>query len=195
MQQTEVLQVFEDAGALLKGHFRLSSGLHSEYYLQCARVLMDPKRAALLCSAFVKKLTEHGLNSIDKVVSPAMGGVIVGFEVARQLEVESVFTERVEGELVLRRGFVIQPGEKILMMEDVVTTGLSSRECIDAITKAGGQVIAAGALIDRSAGRVDLGVPLVSLAQIEAPTFEEDSIPAHLQNIPAIKPGSRALHS
>lgn len=192
MDQEAVLDEFRDAGALLEGHFKLSSGLHSPVYLQCARVLMDPKRAGRLCAAFVKKLRATGV-SIDLVVSPAMGGVVVGYEVARQLGVPGIFTERVDGEFALRRGFEIPQGANILMMEDIITTGLSSRECIKTITAWGGNVVAAGCLINRSGGRAEVGAPITALATIDAPTYEAAAVPESLQKIPAIKPGSRGL--
>ena len=192
MDKETVLKEFRESGALLEGHFKLSSGLHSSVYLQCARVLMDPARADRLCRAFADKLLATGV-TIDLVVSPAMGGVIVGYEVARQLGVPGIFTERVDGEFALRRGFDIPAGSRILMMEDVVTTGLSSRECIETIRSLGGDVVAAGCLVDRSNGSADVGVALTSLMAIEAPTFDENNVPGALKNIPAIKPGSRGM--
>lgn len=194
MDQESVLNEFRDAGALLEGHFKLSSGLHSPIYLQCARVLMDPKRAERLCKAFVAKLQKTGVE-IDMVVSPAMGGVIVGYEVARQLGVPGIFSERVDGEFALRRGFEIPQGARILMMEDIITTGLSSRECIETIGRWGGNVVAAGCLINRSGGRAEVGVPVTALATIDAPTFSADNVPDHLKSVPAVKPGSRDLKS
>lgn len=192
MDLDTVLDEFRAAGALLEGHFLLSSGLHSSVYLQCARVLQDPSRAERLCAALADRIKASGV-AVDLVVSPAMGGVIVGYEMARQLGVPGIFTERVDGSFRLRRGFDIPTGSKILMMEDVVTTGLSSRECIDTITELGGTVVLAGCLIDRSAGSADVGVPLMSLAQIDAPTFAKDKVPPHLMDVPAVKPGSRGL--
>lgn len=192
MDQDQVLDEFRAAGALLEGHFKLSSGLHSPVYLQCARVLMDPKRAAKLCAAFAEKFRATG-TEIDLVVSPAMGGVIVGYEVARQLGVPGIFTERVDGEFALRRGFEIPAGARILMMEDIITTGLSSRECIKTITEWGGNVVAAGCLINRSGGRAEVGAPVTALATIDAPTYKLEDVPESLQAIPAIKPGSRGL--
>lgn len=194
MDQEAVLNEFRAAGALLEGHFKLSSGLHSPVYLQCAKVLMDPARAGRLCAAFAEKLKATGVE-IDLVVSPAMGGVIVGYEVARQLGVPGIFTERVDGEFALRRGFEIPKGAKILMMEDIITTGLSSRECIKTITEWGGEVVAAGCLINRSGGRADVGAPVTALATIDAPTYKPEDVPAALAEIPAIKPGSRGLKS
>lgn len=192
MDQQTVLDEFRDAGALLEGHFLLSSGLSSPVYLQCARVLMDPARAMRLCGAFVEKLRATGAE-IDLVVSPAMGGVVVGYEVARQLGVPGIFTERVDGQFELRRGFEINEGARILMMEDVITTGLSSRECIKTITDWGGNVVAAGCLINRSGGRADVGAPVTALATIDAPTYAQDELPNDLKAIPAVKPGSRNL--
>lgn len=192
MDQETVLNEFRAAGALLEGHFKLSSGLHSPVYLQCARVLMDPARAGRLCAAFADQLRAKNVN-IDLVVSPAMGGVIVGYEVARQLGVPGIFTERVDGEFALRRGFEIPEGANILMMEDIITTGLSSRECIKTITEWGGNVVAAGCLINRSGGRADVGAPITALATIDAPTYQPSEVPAELSAIPAIKPGSRGL--
>jgi orotate phosphoribosyltransferase len=192
MEKEAVLKEYRDAGALLEGHFKLSSGLHSPMYLQCARVLMDPKRAARLCREVADKILAAG-HKIDLVVSPAMGGVVVGYEMARQLDVPSVFTERVDGEFALRRGFDIPAGAKILMMEDIITTGLSSRECIKVIREWGGDVIAAGCLIDRSNGSADVGAPVYSLLAMDIPIYEADNLPDYLKNIPAIKPGSRGL--
>ncbi len=194
MDQDAVLGEFRAAGALLEGHFRLSSGLHSPVYLQCAKVLMDPARSGRLCAAFAEKLKATNVE-VDLVVSPAMGGVIVGYEVARQLGVPGIFTERVEGEFALRRGFEIPKGAKILMMEDIITTGLSSRECIKTITEWGGNVVAAGCLINRSGGRADVGAPVTALATIDAPIYKPEDVPATLAAIPAIKPGSRGLKS
>ncbi len=194
MDQEAVLNEFRAAGALLEGHFKLSSGLHSPVYLQCAKVLMDPQRAGRLCAAFAEKLKATGVE-VDLVVSPAMGGVIVGYEVARQLGVPGIFTERVDGEFALRRGFEIPKGAKILMMEDIITTGLSSRECIKTITEWGGEVVAAGCLYNRSGGRAEVGAPVTALATIDAPTYKPEDVPAELAEIPAIKPGSRGLKS
>lgn len=193
MDQEQVLQNFREADALLEGHFILSSGLHAARYLQCARVMMDPKRAGLLCSALAHKIRSALDVEIDLVVSPAMGGVVVGYEMGRQLGVESIFTERVDGELTLRRGFEIPAGAKVLMAEDIVTTGLSSRECIKVINDYGGTVVAASCLIDRTNGKVDVGVPLISLAGLEIPAYTEDELPPELAALPAIKPGSRGL--
>ncbi len=193
MIQDEVLNEFRDAKALLEGHFVLSSGLHSAQYLQCARVMMDAKRADRLCAAVKNKIAAQISQEIELVVSPAMGGVVVGYEMGRQFGVPSVFFERVDGQLELRRGFNIPQGAKCLMMEDIVTTGLSSRECIKAINDLGGEVVAASCLIDRSNGTADLGVPLIALAQLEIETYTTDQLPPELAAIPVEKPGSRNL--
>jgi orotate phosphoribosyltransferase len=193
MKEAEVLQEFRDAGALLEGHFILSSGLHSGRYLQCARVLMDPKRAERLCGALATRLRDIYPGPIDLVASPAMGGVVVGYEMARQLGVPAIFFERVDGKLALRRGFTIEKGMRCVMVEDIVTTGLSSRECIAGIAQEGGVTIAAACLIDRSGGKADIGVPLASLAQLDIATYPADALPPELAAIPAVKPGSRGL--
>jgi orotate phosphoribosyltransferase len=193
LSHDQVLQEFRDAGALLTGHFVLSSGLRSPNYLQCARVLMDPRRAERLCSSLAAKVAALKLGTIDLVVSPAMGGVVVGYEMGRQLGVPAIFFERVDGKLVLRRGFTIEEGARVLMVEDIVTTGLSSRECIEGISAEGGVTVAAACLIDRSGGKADVGVPLVALTALEIPTYAADALPPDLAVIPAVKPGSRGL--
>lgn len=192
MQDEDVLAEFRASKALLEGHFLLSSGRHSAHYLQCARVLMDPARAARLAIALTQRIPRELRKDIAKVVSPAMGGVIIGHEMGRALEVEAIFVERPNGTFEVRRGFTIEPGEKVLLVEDVVTTGLSSREAMDCVREAGGEVIAAAALVDRSAGSVDLGVPFFPLIAINFPTYAPDELPPELAATPAIKPGSRA---
>ncbi|MGE0239933.1 MAG: orotate phosphoribosyltransferase [Parvibaculaceae bacterium] len=193
MTNDEVLAEFRAAGALLEGHFILTSGLHSPRYLQCARVLMDPARAARLCAVLAGKVKAMIGGRIDLVASPAMGGVVVGYEMARQLGVASIFFERVEGKLSLRRGFTIDKGARVLMVEDIVTTGLSSRECIDGIHAEGGETVGAACLVDRSGGKAGIGVPLAALASIEVPTYPADHLPPELAVVPAMKPGSRGL--
>lgn len=193
MTDDEVLTEFKAADALLEGHFILTSGLHSPRYLQCARVLMDPGRAGRLCAALARKVKVKIGERIDLVASPAMGGVIVGYEMARQLGIESIFFERVEGKFSLRRGFTIRNGARVLMVEDIVTTGLSSRECIAGIRAEGGEVVGAACLIDRSGGTVDLGVSLSALARMEIPAYPADKLPPELAAVPAVKPGSRGL--
>lgn len=192
MQDEEVLAEFRASKALLEGHFLLSSGRHSAHYLQCARVLMDPDRASRLAIALIGKLPRDLRKEIGKVVSPAMGGIIIGHEVGRALGVEAMFVERPTGTFELRRGFALNPGDKVLMVEDVVTTGLSSRQAIEAIEDAGGEVVAAAALVDRSGGQVDLGVPFYPLIAINFPTYAADELPPELAGTPAVKPGSRA---
>ena len=192
MTDDEILAEFRAADALLEGHFILSSGLRSPRYLQCARVLMDPRRAERLAQALAAKLAADIRDQIDVVVSPAMGGVIIGHEMGRALGRLAMFLERPDGTFGLRRGFRLDPGAKVLMVEDVVTTGLSSREAIDAVRAAGGVVIAEAALVDRSSGQADLGVPFTPLIRIDVPTYEADALPPELAAIPAIKPGSRA---
>ena len=192
MQDEEVLAEFRASKALLEGHFLLSSGRRSAHYLQCARVLMDPQRAARLAVALAARLPRDLRRDITKVVSPAMGGIIIGHEMGRALGVEAMFVERPTGTFELRRGFSLTPGDKVLMVEDVVTTGLSSREAIGAIEADGGEVIAAAALVDRSAGTVDLGVPFTPLIALNFPTYAEDELPPELAAIPPVKPGSRA---
>lgn len=191
MLEDEILSEFRASEALLEGHFLLSSGRHSAHYLQCARVLMDPMRASRLAAALAATLPRDLRQQIGKVISPAMGGVIIGHEMGRALGVEAMFVERPTGTFELRRGFSLKQGEKVLMVEDVVTTGLSSREAIAAIEAAGGIVLAGAALVDRSAGAVDLGVPFYPLVSLSFPTYAPDELPPELAATPAIKPGSR----
>lgn len=192
MTDDDVLAEFRAADALLEGHFVLSSGLRSSRYLQCARVLMDPARGARLAQALVARLPAEVKSVVSAVVSPAMGGIIAGHEMARALGVEAMFLERPDGVFGLRRGFRLEPGQNVLMVEDVVTTGLSSREAIAAIAAAGGVTVAAAALVDRSNGAADLGVPFFPLVRLDVPTYAPDALPPELAAIPAIKPGSRA---
>lgn len=192
MSDEDILEEFRTAGALLEGHFILSSGLRSPKYLQCARVLMDPARAERLAQALAAKLPKIVRDQIGAVVSPAMGGVIIGHEMGRALGKPAMFLERPRGSFELRRGFRLEPGAKVLMVEDVVTTGLSSREAIEAVRAASGEVIAEAALVDRSAGEANLGVPFYPLIRIDVPTYEANAVPAELAAIPAVKPGSRA---
>lgn len=192
MSDDEILSEFRAAGALLEGHFVLSSGLRSPRYLQCARVLMDGARAERLANELGKRIPREVRDEIETVVSPAMGGVIIGHEMGRTLGHPAMFLERPQGVFEFRRGFLLEPGTKVLMVEDVVTTGLSSREAIEAVTRAGGEVIAEAALVDRSHGKADLGVPFFPLIRIDVPTYEADALPPELAAIPAIKPGSRA---
>ena len=191
MNEAEVLAEFRACDALLEGHFLLSSGRHSASYLQCARVLMNAERAGRLAIATAQAISRDIRAEIDMVVSPAMGGLIIGHEMGRALGKDAIFLERPDGIFEFRRGFTLDQGAKVLMVEDVVTTGKSSREAIEAVHKAGGQVIAEASLVDRSGGTVDLGVPFFPLVQINVPTYAADEVPAELAAIPAIKPGSR----
>jgi len=192
MTDDEILAEFRAADALLEGHFILSSGLRSPRYLQCARVLMDGARAERLANALATKIPTELRDRIQAVVSPAMGGVIIGHEMGRALKKPALFVERPQGVFELRRGFHLDRGARVLMVEDVVTTGLSSREAIEAVRQAGGDVIAEAALVDRSSGKADLGVPFFPLIRIDVPTYEADAVPPELAAIPAVKPGSRA---
>jgi orotate phosphoribosyltransferase len=192
MTDDEILAEFRDADALLEGHFILSSGLRSPRYLQCARLLMDPQRAERMARALAGKLPPGMRDSVEAVVSPAMGGVIIGHEMGRALLRPAMFVERPQGRFELRRGFRLEPGQRVLLVEDVVTTGLSSREAIAAIEEAGGKVIGAASLVDRSNGAAELGVPYTALIRIDVPSYQPDEIPPDLAAIPPVKPGSRA---
>ncbi|HEX7822629.1 MAG TPA: orotate phosphoribosyltransferase [Sphingobium sp.] len=191
MTEEEVLAEFRAAEALLQGHFILSSGKHSANYLQCARVLMNADRAGRLAVALAQKLPRDIRSGIDLVVSPAMGGIIIGHEMGRALNVDAVFLERPHGSFELRRGFGIRPGQKVLMVEDVVTTGLSSRQAMDAVRAEGGILVAEVALVDRSGGDADLGVPFYPLVSLNFPVYDEADLPPDLAAIAATKPGSR----
>jgi orotate phosphoribosyltransferase len=192
MSDDDILAEFRAADALLEGHFILSSGLRSSRYLQCARVLMNPDRAERLARELASRIPNLVRDQVEAVLSPAMGGVIIGHEMGRALGRPAMFLERPEGVFELRRGFSLEPGTRVLMVEDVVTTGLSSREAIEAVKGAGGEVVAEAALVDRSGGSADLGVPFYPLIRIDVPTFEADSVPPDLAAIPPVKPGSRA---
>lgn len=192
LTESQVLDEFRAAGALLEGHFVLSSGLHSPIFFQKAFVFQDPARTERLCRALAAK-AQAAYGQIDVVVSPAVGAIIPGYETARALGAKAVFVEREEGQFRLRRGFTIAPGARVLMVEDVVTTGLSSRECLAAIRDLPGQLVGAACLIDRSGGTADIGAPLVALARVTAPAYPADALPPDLAAIPATKPGSRSL--
>jgi orotate phosphoribosyltransferase len=188
-----LLELMRSCDALLEGHFLLSSGLHSPFYLQCARLLMEPRRAERVCAALHARIrAELPELAPELIVSPALGGVIVGHELARQFGLPALFTEREGGRFTLRRGFAVAPGARVLVAEDVITTGLSTRECMACIRAAGGRVVAAACLIDRSGGRAALEVPLVALARLELPVYPADRLPPELAALPATKPGSRA---
>lgn len=193
MTTDEVLDLFRESGALLEGHFILSSGLRSPIFLQKAKVFMHPAKAEKLCRALADKIRAEGYGDVSQIVSPAVGGIIPGYETARHLGVPAIYTERVEGKFELRRGFELKPGEKVIIVEDIVSTGISIRECIEAIRKTGANVVAAACLIDRSAGEAEVGVPLVSLVEYKVPAYPADALPPELAAIPAIKPGSRGL--
>lgn len=193
MNTDDVLGVFRQAGALLEGHFILSSGLRSSVFLQKAFIFKNPVHTETLCKALAKKVKSDLASDIDIIVAPAMGGIIPGYETARHMGVESLFVERENGEFTLRRGFTLEPGQKVLMVEDIVTTGLSSRECIAAINATGATVVGGACIFDRSGGEADIGVPLISLASRKFPAYEADNLPDALKDIEAIKPGSRGL--
>lgn len=192
MTHDEVLAEFRDAGALLEGHFILSSGRRSPIFLQKMFIFQDPVRTERLCKALAARI-EAQFGTVDYVVSPAVGGIVPGYETARHLKAKAVFVERENGEFKLRRGFAIPKGARTVMVEDIVTTGLSSRECLASIADQPGIMLGAACLVDRSAGRVDLGVPFVSLVQMDIPDYAPDALPPELAAIPAIKPGSRGL--
>ena len=194
MIEDDVLREFREAGALRQGHFVLSSGLHSAVFLQKNLVFMHPERCERLCKALAKAITDR-VGEVDICVSPAVGGIIPGYETARQLGVPSIYVEREGGQFVFRRAFELPPGARIAMVEDIVSTGLSSRECVAAIQAAGGNVVIAAALIDRSGGRADPGVPFVALATLDVPAYAADALPPELAAIPAQDPGSRRLGS
>jgi orotate phosphoribosyltransferase len=189
----QVLGEFKKAGALLEGHFILSSGLHSDIFLQKALVFQDAKRTAKLCKALAAKVREQVKQKFTAIISPAVGGIVPGYEMGRQLGLPAMYVERQDGKFQLRRGFELAKNQPVLMVEDIVTTGLSSRECLDAIRAAGGKPVAAACLIDRSGGSAKVGVKLFSLASVKFPAWEADKLPAHLRGTPGVKPGSRGL--
>ena len=193
MKPNEALKEFEEAGALQKGHFILSSGLHSDTYLNKSIVSMYPDRTARLCSALAAKAAAAVDGDIDCVISPAMGAIIYGYETARHLGCPFMFLERVDGAFQLRRGFSLKPGARVLVVEDIVSTGLSAREAIDAVRKAGGDVLALACLVDRSAGKAEIGAPVVPLAELNVEAWPADELPPHLKDVPAVKPGSRGV--
>jgi orotate phosphoribosyltransferase len=192
MTQDEVLAEFRAAGALLEGHFVLTSGLHSPMFIQKMFVFMDPARTERLCKALAE-MVKGRFGKVDLVVSPAVGGIVPGYETARHLGAQAIFVEREGGKFRLRRGFEIPEGARVLMVEDIITTGLSSRECLDAIREHGAAILGAACLIDRSGGKADIGVPLVALATLDIPNYPADQLPPELAAIPARKPGSRGL--
>lgn len=188
MTEKEILQIFEETGALLSGHFILSSGLHSKQYFQCAKVLQHPNLAEKLCTQLAEYFNQE---KIDAIIAPAIGGIIVAHETARALHARAIFAERQGGEMILRRNFEIKPGERILVVEDVITTGGSVQEVIDLVKKLGGERIGVGCIVDRSGGKVDFAVKLNSLIRLNIQTYEPDDPVIRKLTIPAIKPGSR----
>jgi len=192
MTPNEALDEFRAAGALLEGHFVLSSGLHSSIFLQKMFVFMDPVRTERLCRALAERIRAV-YGAVDYVVSPAVGGIVPGYETARQLGCKAIFVERENGAFALRRGFTIPAGARVVMVEDIVTTGLSSRECLAALREHPGELLGAACLIDRSGGKADLGARLVALVELDLPSYPADQLPPELAKIPAIKPGSRSL--
>ena len=188
----EALDEFRAAGALLEGHFILSSGLHSPVFLQKMFVFQDPARTERLCRALAEKARET-FGPIDVVASPAVGGIVPGYETARWLGAKAIFVERENGVFRLRRGFTIEPGERVLMVEDIITTGLSSRECLEALARHPGRIVGAACLVDRSGGKADIGVPRLALATLDIPAYPADALPPELAALPAVKPGSRSL--
>ncbi len=193
MTQEEVLDEFRGAGALLTGHFILTSGRRSSIFLQKMFVFQYPDRTERLCSALAAEAAKK-FGKIDIVVSPAVGGIVPGYETARHLKAKSIFVERDGGKFVLRRGFDIPKGARVLVVDDILTTGLSYRETIEAIRPYPGEIVGAACLIDRSGGRADIGVPRVSLATLDIPDYAPDALPPELAALPAIKPGSRGLN-
>lgn len=193
MTRDDVLAIFKECGAMLEGHFILSSGLRSPVFLQKARVFQYPHQTEKLCRALAAKIRADGFGDASKIVSPAIGGIIPGYETARHLGVPALYTERVDGQFELRRGFEIGAEDKVIVVEDIVSTGLSIRECVDALRRIGANVVAAACLIDRSGGEADVGVPLVSLIQYKVPAYPADQLPPELAAIPPVKPGSRGI--
>lgn len=192
MTHDEVLEEFRAAGALLEGHFILSSGRRSAFFIQKFRVFEDPKRNEKVCRALAEKVRAR-FGKIDVVVSPAVGGIVPGYEIARALGARAIFVEREDGTFHLRRGFEIAPSEKVLVIEDIVTTGLSARECLNSLGDQPGEIVGVACIIDRSGGKVDLGAPLVSLCEFAVPDYDPQHLPPELKAIPPIKPGSRAI--
>ncbi|MEM9330976.1 MAG: orotate phosphoribosyltransferase [Pseudomonadota bacterium] len=192
MNTDEVLDIFRECGAMLEGHFILTSGLHSPVFLQKARVFMHAEKTSQLCKALASKIKASVIEEIEFVVGPAVGGIIPAYETSRHLSVPNVWVEREDGKFRLRR-FELPDDAKVVIIEDIVTTGLSIRETVESLQEIGVNVLAAACLVDRSAGKSDVGVPLISLAEYEVPAFKPDNLPPELQDIPAVKPGSRNL--
>ncbi len=193
MNKQQVLDIFRSANAILEGHFILSSGRHSPIFLQKTLVFREPKKAEILCKALADKIKQAGIKNISQIVSPAIGGIIPGYEVARQMGLPAIYTERVNNKFTLRRGFEIKKGERVIIVEDIISTGLSIKECIKCVQDLGANIVAGACLIDRSGGEVDIGVPLISLIEYKVPSYTSDNLPKDLAKIPPIKPGSRGL--
>jgi len=192
MNRDEVLSLFREAGAILEGHFILTSGLRSPVFLQKARVFMYPDKTEKLCKALADKIRDAGLDDVDYIISPALGGLIPGYETARHLNVPAMWVEREDGEFRLRR-FDLPKGARVIVVEDIVTTGLSSRETVTSLKALGAEVLGVACLIDRSGGEADASVPIIALAEYKVPAYEPDNLPPELAALPAIKPGSRGL--
>ena len=192
MTDDDVLAEFRDAGALLEGHFILSSGLRSPVFLQKARVFMHPDKTEKLCKALADKIRAANLGRIDYIISPALGGLIPGYETARHLGVPAMWVEREGGQFRLRR-FDLEPGARVIIVEDIVTTGLSARECLASLSGEAGEIVGAACLIDRSGGRGEIGLPLVTLVTLDIPAYPADALPPELAALPAVKPGSRVV--
>lgn len=191
LDKNEAVAIFTEAGALLQGHFRLTSGRHSDQYMQCAQVLKYPDKTEQLARHLAEAFQD---DAVELVVGPAMGGIIVSYEVARQLKVPGIFTERENGQMALRRGFTIQPGQRVLVVEDVVTTGGSVQEVMDVVRAAGGQVVGVGVLVDRSGGKVDFGVKTQAVLTMDIQSWEPEQCPFCAEGkLPVVKPGSRSL--
>ena len=188
----ESLKILKETDALLEGHFILSSGLHTEKYIQCAQLLSKPKKAKFICESLAEKIRKN-FKKIDLLLSPAVGGIVIGYEIGRILNIETIFAERVNEIFSLRRGFKINKGQKVLILEDVITTGKSSLECSNLVTKARGEIVGYACLIDRSVGRTNIDKKIVSQVEIQIPTYSEENLPKYLKGIKAIKPGSRNL--
>ncbi len=193
LSENRIKEIFLKTDAFLEGHFLLSSGLHSPYYLQCARVLQYPYYAEILCREIAERVKDSGID-VDLVIAPAIGGIIVSYETARHLDVRGIFAERENGELTLRRGFFIREGERALVVEDVVTTGKSTKETIEVVKNNGGVVVAVGSLVDRSNGAVDFGVPFFTLWRLDVPVYSPEECPICREGkVPLVKPGSRDI--
>lgn len=192
MNTEDVIDIFKSAGAVLEGHFILTSGLRSPIFLQKARVFMHADKTEALCKALAQKIIDAGFGDVKYVVGPAIGGLIPAYETSRHMDATAIWVEREDGKFRLRR-FEVEPGDRVVIVEDIVTTGLSIRETIECMKELGVEVVAAACLIDRSGGKCDVGVPLVALAEYEVPAYEADKLPPELAAIPAIKPGSRNI--